>query len=201
MYASKRDLRSDIGEKEQRDIESFLEENMKSVLARSYFLINIIFVFLGVYVLILSPILFPSSTTNVPDMVYIPLIFSLGSITGAFILQMLSLDIADKNNNRKFTHKNGALQLKYGIDLRDRNNELNSVINKQLHKNEQSSSLIILSLLLFFGVMFLAKPSISYLAYFFFLCLLIIMCILIIPHGKTSQLPTKNTQCTKVTHK
>ena len=44
MYALQKDIRSEIEEKNDREIEAFLEKSMENVLARGYLLTNVIFV-------------------------------------------------------------------------------------------------------------------------------------------------------------
>lgn len=104
--------------KDQKKIEVILERYHKNVLDRSYFLINVIFAFLGVYALVLSALFFPQfptslfsvSNNSIPSsqvdssITYslIPLLISIASITMAIIVLFRSFYMGNMDFESKF---------------------------------------------------------------------------------------------------
>jgi hypothetical protein len=150
-------------EKYQQKIEAILEEKHKAILERSHLLINIIFVLLGAYALILAAIFFPSISNNSnsttlnsinqipPWATNIILGLSLASILIAFAYIWNSLFICDNSFKNKFYQNadNISVHLKDGKKLMDRNNLLFEITEILLKNNDNSVAFILLSLLFF----------------------------------------------------
>lgn len=175
-------------EKYQQKIEAILEENHKHILDKSHFLINIIFIIIGAYALILVAIFFPSyqiPQNNSVDVNQLlndntlktSIFFSIACIIIAFGFLWRSLYLGDENIMGKFKKKNvltevkltqrnfitvcrdTSICLKHGNELKDRNCQLFKNVKNQLKSNDLSICSIVLSLLFFIVFVLLIKIS------------------------------------------
>jgi len=163
-------------EKYQQKLEAILEEKHKVISDRSQQLINIIFVVLGAYAVILSAVLFKPLSISIGSnstlsygafeiSPFLPLIFlllSLGTIFMALlnlskVIFITNLDFKNKfkiedspiQTSKDVIHISNPVHLKDGKSLVDRNIKLFSKTDDLLNYNHHSVYLLIISLILF----------------------------------------------------